>query len=386
MDYACFGEEELSNLQQVIESQELWRATGGRFTARFEDAFKDHLGRRYVLGVSSGTCANETALAGLGLKPGDEVICPAAAPIFVSLPVVGLGCVPVFAEVDPRTLILSPEGIEQRVTSRTRAVVVVHLHGQPAPLGDILAVTRKHGLQVLEDCSQSYDAWYQGKKVGTLGEVACFSLQQSKHITTGEGGLVATDDPDTYKRAVLFANCGMPWFRYGLEPPTAEPVAGLPTRGHFAFGHNYRMSELQAAVGLAQLEKMDTFNTRRREFAALVAEELEGADGVELPYVYPDTIPNYWQYPVRVPRPFGTYRELNYLEEVYRRMERDRRTSVGWPLPEYVHYKPGICPQTEAAAPHFRTLNVHPSTDAARVREAARGLRNALEAAGRGDA
>ena len=347
MAFRPFGEEELVNLKEVIESQQLWRGTKGNFVFRFEEAFGKHYGRKYVLGLSSGTCANETACAGLGLEPGDEVICPSSAPIFVSLPVVGLGCVPVFADADPRTMIISPEGIKERITKKTRAVVVVHLYGQPAPMDEIMAVARQHNLKVVEDCAQAFDCYYKDKKAGTIGDVTCFSLQQSKHMTTGEGGIVITDDPEIYKRAVLYSNCGMAWYQYGLPAPKAEPVGDLRTRGHFAFGHNYRMSELQGAVALAQLGKIAQFNEQRRKLVKIIESELRGVPGVELPYVYPDTKPNYWAYGVRVPAPLGTYSEINYLEVVYQQMQKSRRTSVGWPLPDYVQYKPGICPKAE---------------------------------------
>ena len=379
MPVTCFGDEELSLLREVIDSQEIWRGTEGNLVARFEDAFGKHLGRKYVLAVASGTCANETALAGLGLSPGDEVICPASAPIFVSLPVVGLGCIPVFADTDPRTLIITAEDIEACVSARTRAVVVVHLHGQPAQMDEILAVAKAHDLKVVEDCAQAYDCFYKGRKTGTIGDVVCFSLQQSKHITSGEGGIVATDDPEIYKRAHLYANCGMPWFRYGLEAPRAEPLGGLPTRGHFAYGHNYRMSELQGAVALAQLAKIDGFNARRAELVAIIEEELRDAPGIELAHVYPDTQPNYWHYPVRVPEQLAAYREINYLEVVYQDMQRTRRTSVGVPLPDHVRYEPGLCPKAEAAAQRSRPLGCHHSAEAESVRQDARRLREMVE-------
>lgn len=371
----CFGDEELDILRQAVESQQLWRGTGESIVSQFEDAFAAHLGSRYVLTLSSGTCADETALAGLGLQPGDEVICPATAPIFVSLPVVSIGCVPVFAEVDPRTLILSPEGIEQRITPRTRAVLVVHLYGQPAPMEEILAVARRHNLKVVEDCAQAYDCTYKGRTVGTLGDVACFSLQQSKHISSGEGGIVATQDPEIYQRAALYSNCGMPWYRYGLQAPAAEPVAGMRTRGHFAFGHSYRMSELQGAVALAQLGKIGTFNARRRELVAIMEEELRDVPGVELAYVYPETVPNYWAYPVRVPSGLGTYAEINYLEVVFQQMQRSRQTSVGVPLPDYVRYEPGACPESEAAAQRMWPTLVHHATEPDAIRQTARTIR-----------
>jgi len=384
MPFRAFGAEELANLKEVVESQQLWRATKGNFVSRFEDAFGKHLGRKYVLGVTSGTCANETALAGLGLEPGDEVICPASAPIFVSLPIVGLGCVPVFADSDPRTMIISPEGIKARITKKTRAVVVVHLFGQPAPMDEILAVTRPHNLKVVEDCAQAFDCYHKGRKAGTIGDVVCFSLQQSKHITSGEGGIVATDDPDIYKRMVLFSNCGMPWYQYGLPPEKPERVAGLPTRGHFAFGHNYRMSELQGAVALAQLAKIGEFSKARMDMVEIIESELRGVPGISLAYRYPDTQPNYWAYPVWVPTGLGGYSEINYLEVVYQQMQKSRRTSVGYPLPDYVQYAPGACPQAEAAAKRLRTISTFLlSVDAESVRKSARGIRETVEKAGK---
>ena len=380
MAQQCYGQEEVANVCQVIESEQLWRGTEwDSFTARFEDAFGQWLGRQYVLGLSSGTCADETALAALGLEPGDEVICPASAPIFVSFPVVSIGCIPVFADVDPRTMIISPEGIEARVTERTRAVIVVHMWGQPAPMDEIMAVAKKHSLKVVEDCAQAFGPIHRGRKVGTIGDVACFSLQQSKHMSSGEGGIFATDDPEMYKRAVLFSNCGMPWYGYDLEKPTAQRVGGLPTRGHFAFGHNYRMSELQGAVCLAQLERLPEFDRRRKELVKVIEDELGSVAGVELAHVYPDTEPNYWGYPVRVPPGLGTYCEVNYLEAEYQKMQRDRRTSLGIPLPDHVQYVPGACPQAEEGAKRIRAIGVHHGKDPDEIREAAVGVREAVE-------
>ena len=377
MSKKCFNEKELQYLKEAVESQSLWR---GNTVFRFEDAFSAHIGRKYVLAVSSGTCANETICAGLGLEPGDEIICPGVAPIFVSFPVVAIGCVPVFADVDPLTQIVTGETIEAAITPRAKAVVIVHLNGQPAQMDEIMAAARRHNLKVIEDCSQSYDAFYKGRKVGTIGDGACFSLQQSKHITTGEGGLIATDDPEIYKRAMLYSNCGMPWYRYGLQKEVAEAFEGIPNRGHFAFGHNYRMSELQAAVGLAQLEKIAEFNAHRSELVNIIESEL-GADGrLRLAHVYPDTVPNYWNYPVWGPESWGKGGELNYVEFAYRRMQETRRTSLGIPLPDYVRYEPGICPQAEASTVGADGLGVHHTESFDGVREQIESMKRRLDA------
>jgi len=392
MSFRVFGEEELAALREVIESQEIWRATSGNFVARLEDAFAEHVGRKYVLAVNSGTSANEAALAACGVGPGDEVICPPCSFIASSLAAVGLGAVPVFADVDPRNLIITAEAIEAALTARAKAVVVVHLWGIPADMGPIMEVARKHQLAVVEDCAQAYDAYYRGQMVGTFGDATCYSLQQSKHMTSGEGGLVTTDDPQGYARAVLYSNCGMPWYRYAVEAPKPEEVAGIPTRGHFAFGHNYRMSELQGAVAFVQLGKIAKFNARRAEIVRAIEEELSSAPGIRLAHTYADSKPNYWAYPLWLDPEqtrlttadlgFGRYNEVNYLEAVFQRMQQERRTSVGYPLPDYVRYEPGICPNAEAGARRLFTLWPHPlATDPEQVREKAQAIAEKLREA-----
>jgi perosamine synthetase len=376
----CFGEAEQANLAEVIQSQDMWRWGRSNFVPRFEEAFGNYLGRKYVHAVNSGTSANETAYASLDLEPGDEIICPGVAPIFVSFPVVAIGCIPVFADVDPLTQIIDPASIEQRISSRTRAIVVVHLNGQPAKMDEIMKVARKHGLLVVEDCAQAYDAFYKGTKVGTIGDIACFSMQQSKHITAGEGGMIATDNAEFYKRGTEFSNCGMPWYLYDMERPEAEPLEGLPTRGHFRFGHDFRMSELHGAVALAQLDKIAGFNAHRRELVRVIETDLGDVPGINLAHVYPETTPNYWNYPFHGPEDhFGPSGELNYLEVAYQHMQAARRTSVGVPLPDYVQYRPGICPNAEASTKGLDGVFCHHSNEVEEIRTILREIRERAE-------
>jgi len=392
MSFRMFGDEELAALREVIESQGLWRGESGNYVARLEDAFAAHVGRKYALAVCSGTSANEAALAAVGVGPGDEVICPPCSFIASSSAAVGLGAVPVFADVDPRNLIITAEAIESAITPKAKAVVIVHLWGIPADMGPITEVARKHKLAVVEDCAQAYDAYYHGQMVGTFGDATCYSLQQSKHMTSGEGGLVTTNDPEGYARAVLYSNCGMPWFRDRVPAPTPQEIAGIPTRGHFAYGHNHRMSELQGAVAFVQLGKIGQFNARRAEIVRAIEEELKGAPGIRLAHTYPNSEPNYWAYPLWLDPEqtelttadlgFGRYNEVNYLEEVFQRMQRERRTSVGYPLPEYVRYEPGICPNAEAGARRLFTLWPHPlSADPEQMREKARAIAQKMRVA-----
>jgi perosamine synthetase len=395
----CFDEEELVNLQEVLESGELWRGARGNFVLRFEEAIGKHIGRSYIHAVNSGTSANEGAVFGLGLEPGDEVICPATVPMFVSLPVFAAGCIPIFADVDPRTLIISPEGIEACITDKTKAVVVVHLFGQPAPMDDIIQVAQKHNLKIVEDCAQAYDCYYKGKRAGNFGDVTCFSLQQSKHITCGEGGFVATDDPEIYKRVAMYSNSGMAWYHFGLEMLRSEPIDGIPTRGHFTFGHDHRISELQGAVALAQLKKIGKFNEARKQLVKIIEDELSGCSAILLAHRTPDMKPNYWAYPVQLNQEViplkateisrlcyeetgigvGSYGEINYLEHIYQKIERERRTPFGLPLPEYLHYQLGSCPNAEDAAKHTLTISTHHSADPEGIRKQAQALRSTVE-------
>ena len=395
------GAEELDALKKVIESQRLCRVGADGFVSKFEDEIRRYFGRRYAYALNSGTSANEAMIAGLGLQPGDEVICPAVNPIFPALGVLAVGCIPVFADVDSRTLLLSPEGIKEKVSKRTKAIQVVHFFGQPAPMDEIMDVASLYNLKILEDCAEAYDCYYKGKKVGTFGDAAMFSLQQSKHITSGEGGFIITDDPEIYKRAELYSNCGMAEFRYGLRPYKPEIIADYQTRGHFAFGHNYRMSELQSAVALVQLNKIEQFNVERKKLVKIIEQELEDCSGILLAYAYsePETQPNYWMYPVQLDpkKIFLTARELdemclekegvrcgyfrdtvNYLEFVFQKAQRERQTPFGYPLPEYVSYEPGICPKGEDAAKRTIYFSVHHGRDPEELCRQVRALKKTV--------
>lgn len=387
MDYRYVGEEELRVLAEVVESQQCWRVgrpDGENFVDKFEDAFAQRTGRKFVHAVCTGSAANQAALAGLGIGPGDEVIVTPCSYIASSLSIVALGAIPVFADVDPQTLHIIPEAIEAALTPRAKAVVVVHLWGMPADIEPIMQVARRHNLAVVEDCAQAHDVYYHGKLAGTFGDATCYSIMQGKHFQCGEGGVVTTDGPEVYTRAVFYCNGGMPWLiRHGLPRPESEPVNGVPTRGHFAFGSNRRLSELQGAMALVQIGKLDEFNARRRRSVSIIEEELAGVPGLRLAPVRPDTVPNFWTYPLTLDPAQtdltatefaqlcqqehsvgpGVYNEVNYLEVVYQEMNRQRRTSVGYPLPDYVCYHPGICPQAESGATRMLLLGVHHDTD-----------------------
>ncbi len=265
-----YGEEERGRLDDVIASRSPFRWYGPTSEppiqcANFEKSFGQRMRRRYVLGVTSGTAALQCAMAALGLGPGDEMILPAWTWYSCYNAIVLAGALPVFAEID-ESLGIDPDDIEHRITPQTKAIMVVHLEGCPADLDRILPIARKHGLKVLEDCAQSLGADYKGRPVGSIGDIAIYSFQFCKTITSGEGGAVVTDDPILYERACRFHDLGP--LRTALKKRLgAERVPAFA-------GTNFRMSEFTGGVMDAQLAKLDTIVAALRKNGSRVYEGL----------------------------------------------------------------------------------------------------------------
>lgn len=279
------GDEEIDALTEAIRSGTL-TSTKGQMVKRLEQGFAELVGVSHCHACSSGTAALHTAFAALDLEPGDEVITTGITDMGALTPLLYQGLIPVFADVDPRTYNLTAETIATRLSDRTRAIVVTHLFGNPCGMAEIMALARERNLPVIEDCSQSFQARYDGKLVGTFGTIGCFSLQQGKHITTGEGGLCVTSDPDLARRLFLFINKAWGY--------------GDPQPDHYFCALNYRMSELQGAVAVAQLPKLEAVVRRRQELAERLTEQLDGLAGVETPWVDDRAEHTWWKYCVRV--------------------------------------------------------------------------------------
>ena len=284
------GAEELALLAEVIQSGQLNRNSGTKVAA-LERAWAEAFGVARAVASTSGTAAIHAALGALPLNPGDEVITTPITDWGTVGPILAQGCVPVFADVDPRTYCLDPAQVERRVSGRTRAIIAVHLLGHPCDVDALQAIAHRHDLFLIEDCAQAMLATWRGRLVGTMGDLGCFSLQQSKVITTGDGGMTIAGDEAVATRAALFADKG--W-------PRAARQQGR--REHRTFGLNYRMTELQGAVGLAQLSKAPSFVAHRRRVAGLVTERLRDAPGIITPHVDPNADPVYWFYLVSIDR------------------------------------------------------------------------------------
>jgi dTDP-4-amino-4,6-dideoxygalactose transaminase len=281
------GDEELRALENVIRSGKLNRTVASESRVRsLEQGFAAWLGVSEAVASTSGTSAIHLAVAALDPNPGDEIIVTPITDFGSVIPILAQNAVPVFADVDHVSWCVDPESIRANITDRTRAIIVVHLFGQPADLDPILTIAAERGIPVIEDCSQAYGALYTGRKVGTFGTIGCFSLQQSKHITAGDGGLTVTNDPDLARRMRLFSDKG--WPREGEQ------------RTHLFYGVNYRMTELQGAVALAQLPKLDGVIADRRRWGRLLAELIDGAPGISFPVLSEGSESSYWLFPVAV--------------------------------------------------------------------------------------
>lgn len=277
------GETEAQYVLDCLQNN--WISSKGRYVSDFEKMFAEYCGCRYGISTTSGTTALHLALVALDIGPGDEVIVPAftmAAPVFA---IIHAGAVPVLVDAEPKTWNIDPTQIADRVTRRTKAVLPVHIYGHPCDMDPILAITRSHNIYVIEDAAEAHGAQYKGRPVGCLGKAACFSFYANKIITTGEGGMVVVDDEALARHLA------------SLKDQALSPEQRFV---HTQVGYNYRMTNVQAAIGLAQLERIDDLVGMRRRNARLYSERLEEVPGITLPVEKPWALNVFWMYSVLV--------------------------------------------------------------------------------------
>ncbi|HOL50531.1 MAG TPA: DegT/DnrJ/EryC1/StrS family aminotransferase, partial [bacterium] len=231
----------------VLKVLHEWKMSATDITREFERAFADWHGMKYGLGCNTGTSALHCAMFGAGIGVGDEIICQSTTYWASCLPVYSLGATVVFADIDPETLCINPDDIEHRITSRTKAIMVVHYAGMPADMDRIIPIAKKHNIKVIEDVSHAHGALYKGKMVGTFGDVSGYSLMSGKGFAIGEAGIMLTDDRDIYERAILFGH----YERHPeIQNPELAKFAGLPWGGY-----KYRMHQMSSAIGLVQIRQ-----------------------------------------------------------------------------------------------------------------------------------
>jgi perosamine synthetase len=277
--------------QLVMEALEGgWISSEGPMVKKFEDNFSHYLGVEFGIAVSNGTVAIETALYALNIQEGDEIIVPSFTIISCVSSIIKMKAIPVLVDIEPETWCIDPQLIEAKITKKTKAIMAVHMYGHPCDMDPILAIAKKHHLYVIEDAAEVHGALYKGKKCGSLGDISTFSFYANKLITTGEGGMVVTNNVEFKNRAQSFRNlCFIPEQRFY----------------HLEMGNNYRLTNIQAALGVGQLERIEEIVDYKRECARLYRHYLSTLKGVKLQVEKEYAKSVYWMYCVQLDPSYG---------------------------------------------------------------------------------
>jgi len=334
------GKDELLAVSAVLESGLL---ASGKQVERFEMEFADYCGTEYAVATNNGTSALHAALLAAKIGPGDEVIVPAFSFIASATAVSMTGAKPVFVDVDGFTYNINPLKIHEKITSKTKAILGVHLFGQPFNVKYIQEICESHNLILIEDAAQAHGAKVNNKKVGGFGDMGCFSFYATKNMTTGEGGVITTDNKLFYERLKLLINHGQ-----------SEKYL------HTSLGYNYRMTDIAAVIGRVQLSKLDIFNNARCKNAEYYNHNIK-ADGIILPEVSCNTHHVYHQYVIQLTDEFYMDRMdfMDYLEV------KGIKTAIHYPIPIHrqLLYADGFdnCPVSTNLAISVLSIPVHPS-------------------------
>jgi len=281
-----------------------WISSKGRYVREFEEKFAEYIGVKHAITTTSGTTALHLALTSIGVNKGDEVILPAFTMISTAFAIVYCSAKPVLVDSEPETWNMDVSQIEEKITDRTKAIMVVHIYGHPVDMDPVMKIADEYSLYVIEDAAEAHGAEYRGRKAGSIGHVGCFSFYANKIITTGEGGMIVTNDDEIAERARFIKDLYFP--------------KGKRIYLHEDIGFNYRMTNLQAAIGLAQLERIDDFVEMRRRNAYLYNEYLKDVGGIGLPPEKPLAKNVYWLYSILVEPDFGMSRD-KLMEELDKR-------------------------------------------------------------------
>jgi len=366
------GPEELDAASRVLRSG--WLSMG-EVTSRFERAFAAYTGSRHALAVSNATAALHLAILALGIGRGDQVIVPALTFVATANALLYAGAEPVFADITGEAdFSLSPAAVEAAITPRVRAIMVMHYGGYVCDMPAINAIAQRHGLAVIEDAAHAPGAALDGKKAGCLGDVGCFSFFANKNLTTGEGGMVVTDRDDLAERVSILRSHGMTsltWDRHQGHAHTYDVVA---------LGYNYRIDEMRSSLGLAQLEKLEENNQRRREITGWYWERLSGLPGLSLPYCRHRGIASAHLFPILLEAGIDRRRFMDEMKAL------GIQTSIHYPPVHQFSYHRQHCPagplpHTEAVGAREVTLPLYPAMSREDVETVAGAVAAALSLA-----
>jgi perosamine synthetase len=366
---ASIAEDEIQAVTEVLRSG--WLTTGPR-TRKFEASFAQYVGATHAVSLSSCTAALHLALAAIGLQAEDEVIIPTMTFSSTGQVVCYFNARPVLVDCEPHSFQICPDAVERAITSRTRAIIPVHHAGCPADMDRILDIARRHDLKVIEDAAHALPASYRGKRIGSLGDITCFSFYATKTLTTGEGGMITTENPAYAERIRILSLHGISkdaYKRYTAEGSWRYEILDV--------GYKYNMTDMQAALGLVQLAKCDSMRAKREALAAQYHDLLSSIEGFLLP-TFPEHVSHAWHlYVLQVDEQFFSAGRDTFIEEL---KQRGIGTSVHF-IPLHTHplyaqrfgYRMGQFPNAERHFAGAISLPLYPSmtsTDVARVAEA----------------
>jgi perosamine synthetase len=338
------GEEEINAVSRILKSGML---AHGKEVEEFEKEFAKYIGTKYAIATSSGTSALDIALKSLNIKEGDEVITTPFTFIATANSILYQNAKPVFADIDEKTFNLNPDDVLEKITNKTKAIIVVHLYGHPVDIEAFKEIAEDHNLYLIEDACQAHGAEYKNQKVGSFGDVAVFSFYPTKNMTTGEGGMITTNNKEIKRKAEILRNHGQ----------TKKYL-------HEELGHNMRMTNIAAAIGRVQLKKLDEFNNKRVSNAEKLTNTIKNIDGLTPPYIDKRVKHVFHQYVIKVEDNFGMSRDelKQYLEN------KGIGTAIHYPIP--IHHQPlyqklgyskDICPISVEIAKKVLSLPVHPA-------------------------
>jgi UDP-4-amino-4,6-dideoxy-N-acetyl-beta-L-altrosamine transaminase len=347
------------DIQAVVEVLRSDYLTTGPKIAEFEKAVADYVGAKYAVAIANDTAALHAACFAAGIGEGDEVITTPITFAASSNCVLYCGGTPVFADIDPKTYNIDPEDIRRKITDRTKAIIAVHLAGQPCDMDAIHAIAKEHNLVVIEDAAHALGAEYKGKKIGALSDMTTFSFHPVKPITTGEGGMIVTDNEELYHKLVLFRSHGIT-----RNEEDMTRMDGAWFYQQIELGYNYRITDIQCALGCSQMKKLDRFLARRRAIAKRYDEAFADCDNIVTPYQLPDTNSGWHLYIIQV---------LNCDRKAV--FEKLRENGIGVNvhyIPVYQHpyyrqhgYQDVCCPVAEEVYSHIISIPIYPGlTDA----------------------
>ncbi len=380
-----FGEDDLKEVREALESQDLFFTSGNKIAA-LEREFAEKYGARYAVATTSGTAAVHMAVAALNAGPGDEIITAPVTDFGTIAGIIFQGLIPVFADWKPGTFNMDPAEVEKKITGRTRGLIAVHLFGNPCDMDAIVAAAARHKLTVIEDCAQAYCTSYKGKWVGSIGDIGTFSMQQTKHLPAGEGGMTITGNPDYAMRMALFRDKG--WENRNRWGPRTYTFLGL----------NYRMNELTGAVARAQLRKVEGVVRAMNRLGNLLTDLIKDIDGIFPCPVTPGGEHSYWLYAFRVtgfdpqkfidvlkaegiPAAWGyTITPIYLCTDALAHKRTFGDTSYPFDSPYVdgsIEYKEGLCPVAERELKEIGTLRFYENWSEEDIRDVAEAFRKA---------